>query len=80
MKVTWPASPEMLESAALLRNYRERGTVPSGVFIVVDGGRLPCADYVDAEIQNEFHGGGLRLKRLLTSSSLISNRRLSMHH
>lgn len=47
----------MKASTALLENYRAFGGLLKGVFAAVDGGRLPCADYIDRNLQNAFYEG-----------------------
>ena len=47
----------MRESADLLTQNRPNGALLSNIFAVVDGGRLPYADYVDTDIQNAYYEG-----------------------
>lgn len=56
-KVKWPSVQEMQESNQLLMDTREHGHLLRGVFAVVDGGRMPCADYTDPNIQNAYYEG-----------------------
>lgn len=56
-KVAWPTVNEMDESYELLKNNRENGVLLPDVFGVVDGGRMPCADYEDQDLQNGYYEG-----------------------
>lgn len=56
-RVEWPDHNEMQESAQLLQDNRPNGALLRGVFGVIDGGRFPCADYVDNDVQNAFYEG-----------------------
>jgi len=47
----------MRTSAALLESNRRYGPLLKGVFCVTNGGRMPCADYTDADLQNAFFEG-----------------------
>lgn len=53
----WPSVEEMKESTELLQQNREFGHLLKGVFAVVDGGRMPCADYEDPDMQNAYYEG-----------------------
>lgn len=50
-----PSELETEESALLLRYNRKNRTVMNGEFGAVDGERLSCAEYVDAEHQNAYY-------------------------
>lgn len=56
-RITWPTVEEMKESTQLLQENREFGHLLKGVFAVVDGGRMPCADYNDPDLQNAYYEG-----------------------
>lgn len=47
----------MEQSAALLQANRSNGALNKSAFSVVDGRRLPCANYVNTEKQNDFYEG-----------------------
>ena len=55
--IRWPNVDEMKLSAELLQRNRPHGHFLGGVFGVVDGGRMPCAHYVDSNLQNAFFEG-----------------------
>lgn len=57
MRVEWPDGYGMVQSEQLMQNTRNNGAIFRGVFGVVDGGRLPCADYVDSDLQNAYYVG-----------------------
>lgn len=57
MKVTWPTRLEMVRSSELLSCHRGYNDVLKGVFAIMDGGRLPCADYCDPDTQNAYYEG-----------------------
>lgn len=56
-EVRWPSPEEMHASAELLRRNRGNGFLLNGVFAVVDGGRMPCADYINRDLQNAYYEG-----------------------
>ena len=56
-EIRWPSYEEMKASAALLENNRINGLLLTGVFAVTDGGRMPCADYTDCNLQNAYFEG-----------------------
>ena len=56
-EVRWPTVEEMQSSSALLQTNPRLGPLLEGVFAVVDGARLPCADYTNADLQNAFYEG-----------------------
>ena len=56
-EIRWPTVDEMKLSAELLWKSRPQWHLLRGVFGVVDGGRMPCAHYVDPELQNAFFEG-----------------------
>ena len=47
----------MEASSRLLQENRENGRLLNGVFVVMDGGWMPCADYVDVDTQNAYYEG-----------------------
>lgn len=52
-----PTEAEMKASADNIKNNRPNGRLLKGVFavlqlLVVDSGRIPCADYLDPDLQN----------------------------
>lgn len=53
--VQWPTLTEMIKSAELLEDDRLNCTLLRGFVDVVDGGRFPCADYVDADTENSVY-------------------------
>lgn len=55
--VKWPSSDEMIQSNNLLKENRQNGRVLDGIFAVVDGGRIPCAEYTDKDLQNAYYEG-----------------------
>lgn len=55
VKLTSTTGEEIGESTTLLTRNRENGHLLNGVFGVVDGGRLLCADYEDIDIKNDFY-------------------------
>ncbi len=64
-EVRWPSVAEMEESNAILKRNRACGMLLEGVFAVMDGGRMPCADYTDVDTQNAYyntHSVKLRFK------------------
>ena len=56
-RICWPSEHEMRNSASLLTRNRPYGRLLSGVFAVMDGGRMPCASYSDPDVQNAFWEG-----------------------
>ena len=56
-EVRWPNIEEMRASAALLEQNRIHGRLLQGVFGITDGGRMPCADYTDLDLQNAHFEG-----------------------
>eukprot|EP00171_Calliarthron_tuberculosum_P023637 IDg23637t1 len=56
-EIRWPTEEEMRSSSALLEHNRQYGHLLRGVFAVLDGGRMPCASYVDADLQNAYWEG-----------------------
>lgn len=56
-RVAWPTVAEMDASYKLLRCNRPNGCLLPDVFGVVDGGRMLCADYSDADLQNAYYEG-----------------------
>lgn len=53
--VEWPDESAMKASSDNLVKNRPNGRLLKGIFAVVDGGRLPCADYNDVNVQNAFY-------------------------
>ncbi|KAI0565152.1 DDE superfamily endonuclease [Gracilaria domingensis] len=56
-RVHWPTTPEMKASADLLQRNRAVGNALPGVFALIEGGTLSCAEYVDPNIQNAYYDG-----------------------
>ena len=56
-EIRWPNEGEMLASSLLLQINRTDGPLLKGIFAVTDGGRMPCADYTDVDIQNAYFDG-----------------------
>lgn len=56
-RVKWPKIEEMDESHRLLKFNRSNGPLLPNVFAVIDGARMPCADYTDSDLQNAFYEG-----------------------
>lgn len=52
IRIEWPTHAEMEDSAKWLKENRPNGQTLFDIFGVIDGGRLPCADYTDSDIQN----------------------------
>ena len=63
-EIRWPTVDEMKLSAELLWKNRPQGHLLRGVFGVVDGSRMPCAHYVDPELQNAFSKASGRTRKL----------------
>ena len=53
-EVRWPTVLEMHASASLLQQNWTYGPIFRGVFAVTDGGRMPCAEYNDRDLQNAY--------------------------
>lgn len=47
----------MRKSCESLENNRPNGSILRGVFVVVGGGRIPCAYYINLELQNAYSEG-----------------------
>ena len=56
-EIRWPSFEEIKLSAALLERNRDYGTLLRGVFAIVDGGRMPTANYTDSNLQNAYFEG-----------------------
>ena len=56
-EIRWPSVEEMEASSSLLQSNRVYGPFLKGVFAVTDGGRMPCADYTDKNLQNAYYEG-----------------------
>ena len=56
-EIRWPTVEEMKASSALLERNRVYRPFLKGVFAVTDGGRMPCADYTDTNLQNAYFEG-----------------------
>ena len=52
-----PSVEEMEASSALLEQNRVHGLFLRGVFAITDGGRMPCAEYTDLDLQNAYFEG-----------------------
>eukprot|EP00171_Calliarthron_tuberculosum_P005428 IDg5428t1 len=52
----WRKNGNGASNQKLMAN-RPNGRLMKGIFAVVDGGRIPCADYVDADMQNAYYEG-----------------------
>lgn len=57
LRVQWPTPAEMAKSAGFLKEIRPNDPILSNIFGVLEGGRLPCADYVNADVQNAYYEG-----------------------
>ena len=55
--IRWPTEEEMRASSSLLERNREYGVVLKGIFGIMDGARMPCADYTNKNIQNACYEG-----------------------
>lgn len=55
--IRWPTDEEQLESASLLESNRVHGRLLRGVFAIMDGGKMPCSEYLDTDLQNAFFEG-----------------------
>lgn len=53
-EIRWPTVEEMRLSSSLLEHNREYVHLLRGVFVVLDGGRIPCASYSDHDLQNAY--------------------------
>lgn len=56
-EIRWPNETEMEASSMLLQTNRTFGPLMKGEFAVTDGGRMPCADYTDPNMQNAYFEG-----------------------
>ena len=56
-EVSWPNIEEMRASTALLEQNRIQSRLFQGVFGITDGGRMPCADFKDLNLQNAYFQG-----------------------
>lgn len=57
VRVQWPAPAELVKSIRLLKNNRPNVPILSNIFRVLDGSRIPYADYVNADVQNPYYDG-----------------------
>lgn len=67
-EIRWPNEQEMRSAASLLERNRENGHLLRGVFGMFDGGRMPCAAYVEVNTQDGFFEGftqGVELTNIL---------------
>ena len=55
--VKWPDENQMRHSASLLEQNRNHGGLLSGIFAVMDGGRVLCSCNGDLNIQNDYWEG-----------------------
>lgn len=53
----WPTVEEMDKSYELLRLNPENGALQPILFGVIDGGRIPCADYNYQDLKNAYYEG-----------------------
>lgn len=56
-EVRWPSAAEMDASNQILKRNHACGELLEGLFGVMDGGRMPCADYIDVDTQNAYYEG-----------------------
>ena len=56
LRITWPTLEELCVMEEHI-NTREYAEALKGIFAVMDGARIPCADYIDADIQNGYYEG-----------------------
>lgn len=56
-EIRWPTFIEQEESASLLKNEIHPVTFSQDIFGITDGGRFPCADYINLNVQNAFSEG-----------------------
>jgi len=56
-EIRWPSHDEMEKSSSLLHCNRVNGRLLEGVFGITDGGRMPCADYTEPNLQNAYLEG-----------------------
>lgn len=61
MHVEWSSLDETKESATLLDRNLPNGQILKGCFGIVDGGEVPCSDYIDWDVQNEYYEGYVTL-------------------
>lgn len=54
--VRWPCRQEMEHAASIQETNRQYGPLLKGVFALTDGGRMPCADYTNLDLQNAYFG------------------------
>ena len=57
LEIRWPTVEEMRLSADLLQSSVLNGYLLGDVYGSVDGGRMPCAHYVNADLQNAYFKG-----------------------
>lgn len=55
-EVKWPNESKMKASSENVRNITQEKNL-SGVFAVVNVGRLPCAEYINLDTQNAYYDG-----------------------
>ena len=55
--ISCPRPQDMEESASLFRRHRDYGHLLSGIFGVLDGGRMPTATCMDVNLQNAYFEG-----------------------
>lgn len=55
LRAPWPLVHKMKESTALLKHNRPNGPLQGNIFAVVDGGRPPCATYIDPDIRDTYY-------------------------
>ena len=56
-EIRWPKIEEIRASASLLDHNRTYRPLLQGVFAITDGGRMPCADDTDIDLQNAYFEG-----------------------
>ncbi|CDF40129.1 unnamed protein product [Chondrus crispus] len=56
-EIRWPTHDDQKASAAPLENNRINEPLLQGVFAVTDGGRMACADFTNANLQNAYFEG-----------------------
>lgn len=57
LRVQWPCKEKIGAPAQLLERDRPNRNVIRGFFAAMDGGRLPCADYTEGDVQNAYYKG-----------------------
>lgn len=53
--IRWPTASQMEESVNVLQRNSSCGYLLKGIFAIVDGARMPCADYMITDLQNGYY-------------------------